>query len=83
MDHRLKTMLESLLMHVEVLNSEIDRLCRCEQFSPTTQSFQLLERIRGSCTTSLQTVRTVERALYRSQPPSSTTADIFRLDDDS
>ncbi len=63
MDQRLQEVLESLLRNLEVLNEEVMRLGRTEQFKPTPLCFQLIERIRGSCTCSLQNVRTIERRM--------------------
>lgn len=67
MNQKLKALLESLLNHIEVMNGEIERLGRCEQFSPTAGSLQLIEQIRGACMTSLQNLRTVERRIYLRQ----------------
>ncbi len=68
MDVRIQGILESLLANVDVLNSELLRLGKTEQFSPTAQSFQLIEQIRGICTCTLQNLRTVERGVWlRSQ----------------
>jgi|GEM_PF-3938728 len=65
MDNRLTEILEALLLNVEVLNREIERLSRTEQFSPTPQSRQLIEKIRGSCTNSLQNLHTAELGMNR------------------
>ncbi len=67
MDPKLETILESLLSNIDVLNIEIDRMGRSGQFSPNKHALQLIERIRDSCTASLQNLRTVERGIYRYQ----------------
>ena len=65
MDARLKGILESLLLNIEVLGDSLIRLSRSEQFTPTSQCFQLIEQIRGACLCSLQTARSIERNLHR------------------
>lgn len=67
-DRRLEQVIESLLRNIEVLNDEVTRLGRSEQFTPSPRSFQLIERIRGSCMCSLQNLRSIERALRRPPP---------------
>ncbi len=65
MDTRLLQVLDSLLINMEVLNGEVARLLRNEQLTPGGKSLQMIERIRGECTASLQNLRTVERQIYK------------------
>lgn len=70
MDHRLQQVLESLLLNLSVLNEEVARMARSDQFSASSRCFYLIEDIRDQCTGSLQNISTVERQLYkRRQPP--------------
>jgi hypothetical protein len=64
MDVRLKGILDSLLRNVEVLNSEMLRMVRTDQFSDADQCFHLLERVRGSCMYTMENLRTIECRLY-------------------
>lgn len=61
MDQRLIHIIESLLLNVDTLNREIARQARSEQFTATSQCAQLVERIRGACTCTLQNLQTIER----------------------
>lgn len=65
MDPRLQEVLDSLLLNIAVLNEEVARLARTEQFSGTKGSLQLIESIRSQCVSSLQNLSTVERMLYK------------------
>lgn len=69
MDIKLQGILESLLRNVAVLNTELLRLGKCDAFTPTAQSLQLMERIREECLCSLQNIRTIERGLFRHRTP--------------
>lgn len=64
MDKALREILESLLLNSEVLGQELMRLERSELFRHTSQCFQLIERIRDTCTDNLRMLHTVERRLY-------------------
>jgi hypothetical protein len=65
MDFQLQEILESLMRNIDVLNIELERFLRSDQFAPSRQSFQLIESIRGSCTTTLQHLQAIERAMHR------------------
>ncbi len=65
MNQKLTEILEALLANIKVLNDEVERLSRSGQFSHNAQSLQLIECIRGTCTTSLQNIRTVEQMINR------------------
>jgi hypothetical protein len=71
MDQRLIDVLKYLHLTVDMLNKEIVRFARSNQFTETAECMQLIESIRDSCTCSIQALNTVERALRYSalRPP--------------
>jgi hypothetical protein len=62
MDPRLQGILKSLLLNIDVLDGQILSLLRSEQFRPNEDCIHLVNRIRESCTTTLQCVDSLERA---------------------
>lgn len=62
MDHRLQGILRSLLLNIDVLDGQILSLLRSEQFHPDEDCTHLIHRIRESCTSTLQSVDSLERA---------------------
>lgn len=62
MDKRLHGILNSLLLNIDVLDGQILSLLRSEQFRPQEDHAQLINRIRESCSTTLQCVDSLERA---------------------
>ncbi len=63
MDSKLQELVTLLLDNVNVLNGEIARLARTEQFTRSPDCLRLVKNIRRSCLCSLRNMRTVERRL--------------------
>lgn len=66
MDKRLREVLELLVQNIHVLDDELMRLTRTEQFTATEQCMPLIEKIRDGCIGTLQNVQTLERKFQRS-----------------
>jgi len=71
MDSRLSEVLEALVSNVEVLNDEVERLGKCDHFAANDKTLQIIERIRGCCTNSLQNLRTAELRILTKQSRAS------------
>lgn len=69
MDSRLQAILSSLLTNASVLNSELDRLHKNEQFQADAKTFQLIEAIRSACVSSLLHLYAIEHSLHRARDP--------------
>lgn len=82
MNKQLTQILESMLQHSRVVNQEVQRLERTEQFHPTAQCFQLIESIREYAMCTLQTARSLERKLYRQKSQAAQQAIIFTIEND-
>ncbi|MFO0389113.1 MAG: hypothetical protein ACK502_05265 [Alphaproteobacteria bacterium] len=63
MDYKLKIILNSLLTTINVLDTELSRIARCDLLKPNSENFELLERVRTMCTDTLQNLDTIERKL--------------------
>jgi hypothetical protein len=63
MDYKLKIILNSLLTTINVLDTELSRIARCDLLKPSSENFELLERVRTMCTDTLQNLDTIERKL--------------------
>lgn len=63
MDPKLKIILNSLLTTVSVLDTELDRIARCDLMKPTPECLELLERVRDICTDTLRNAESIERKL--------------------
>lgn len=57
---RLKSLLESLALHLEVMNRELERLTRTEQFDGSEQSRAMLARLRADYERGLQILAEAE-----------------------
>ena len=66
MDNKLKIILNSLLTTINVLDTELSRIARCDLMQPTADNYALLERVREVCTDTLQNIDTIERKLEQS-----------------
>jgi hypothetical protein len=66
MDRRIYGILKSLLVNIDVLDSQVMGLLRSEQFRPDEDCMRIVEHIRTSCTTTLQSVESLERAFQGS-----------------
>lgn len=67
MDKRLQQLLEALMNNIGVINTELDRLTRTEQFRAEPASLQMLEQLREGYYRGMETLRRVEIRLHR--PP--------------
>lgn len=65
MNPKLETILEALMINAEVLNGELFRLSRTDQFKPTPRGFQMVEQLRERYLCGLQNLQTVERRLQQ------------------
>mgnify|MGYP000963364108 CR=1 FL=1 len=65
MEPRIAHILEAFASHVHSLSAELARLARSDQFSPTPECFQLIERLRGNCVCTLENISTIERRLQQ------------------
>lgn len=63
MDKRIYGILKSLLINIDVLDSQLMGLLRSEQFRPDEECTRLLEHVRSSCTAALQSMESLERAI--------------------
>ena len=66
MDKRLREILELLAQNIRVLDEELHRLTRTDQFTATDQCLPLIDTVRDSCISALQNVQTLERRIQRS-----------------
>lgn len=66
MDHRLRDILKSLVVNIEVLDEELVRFARSELFVPDGECLGLIEHIRDACMATLQNVQSVERKIQGS-----------------
>jgi hypothetical protein len=62
MDPRLYSILNSLLMNIDVLDGQLMSLLRSEQFRANDECIYLINRIRECCGTTLQCVTSLEQA---------------------
>ena len=65
MHWKLQEILGTLLLNIETLNDEIQRLARSEQFTSDASCVDLMEEMRGACMCSLRSIRSIERVLAR------------------
>ncbi|MGE0754994.1 MAG: hypothetical protein AB7L92_07515 [Alphaproteobacteria bacterium] len=68
MNKKLLHILNALISNLEVLNCELVRLYRSEQFEPDPVCSEMIKRIRMACMTCLDNVQTLDRALYGTKP---------------
>jgi hypothetical protein len=61
MDMRIVGLLESLLLNVRVINGELERLHRSEQFTDTAEARQLCERLREAYVRGMEVLERVEK----------------------
>ncbi len=66
MDARLQDILKSLATMVNVLDEELMRMERNEQFQPNEQCLRLLLKVEGSCLSTLETVESLRKKLASS-----------------
>lgn len=67
MNPKLLHMLNAMVANLEVLNTELIRLCRSEQFNPDASSYDLISRIRTACLGNMDSIRTLEKLLIRQE----------------
>lgn len=64
MDQRLKDMLRGLTAHLQVMNEEVVRLSRSEQFAYEPHTLQFIEQARDAYLRGLNHLREVELQLH-------------------